>query len=195
MAAASAQTQQISSRYAQALLDTADSEKSVSGLLKDADTVEASLQNEAFSQFIQNPLMSAQEQDGVVQDVAKKQKLSAAFSNLLRLLVENRRLPLLPQIIKSIRAEADRRMGILNVDIESAYPVAAAQEKQILKVLAEATGREVRASVTVNPSLIGGMTVRVGSLVIDDTVAGRLARLKRDLGNFSNENNDNSSKD
>src|SRR3569832_118020 len=98
--------------------------------------------------------------------------------NFVRLLVENDRLSVLPEIAElyeHYRAEAERTV---EAHLVSAFPVDDAQKAQVAAMLKKRLGREVTVSADVDPSLVGGAIIRAGDLVIDGTVLGQLAKLE-----------------
>ncbi len=107
--------------------------------------------------------------------------LTAEGANFVRLLVENRRLTLLPEIAsiyESLKAEAEARV---EASVASAFPLDAAQLKTLEQGLQRRFGRAVRLTATVDASLVGGVVIRAGDLVIDGSVRGRLAGLATEL--------------
>lgn len=108
-------------------------------------------------------------------------KVDRLGENLLRLLAENRRLPLLPAIVREyerLRAEAEARV---EVEIATAAEVPEAQRQALVAAVARRLQRQVQAHWRIEPALLAGAVVRAGDLVIDGSVAGELARLRRDL--------------
>ncbi|MBI3575690.1 MAG: F0F1 ATP synthase subunit delta [Gammaproteobacteria bacterium] len=102
-------------------------------------------------------------------------------ANFVRLLVENRRLNLLPEIAalyEGLRAEAETRV---EATVTSAFSLDAAQLKTLGQGLKRRFGREVRLTAAVDRSLVGGVVIRAGDLVIDGSVRGRLAALASEL--------------
>lgn len=102
-------------------------------------------------------------------------------ANFVRLLVENRRLNLLPEIAalyEGLRAEAEARV---EATVTSAFSLDAAQLKTLEQGLKRRFGREVRLTAAVDRSLVGGVVIRAGDLVIDGSVRGRLAALASEL--------------
>ncbi len=105
------------------------------------------------------------------------ERLSDDARNLVRLLAENRRLVLLPEIAavyEVLRAAAERTV---EAEMVSAYPLDDAQRGRIAEALKARLGRNVTLSATVDESLIGGAIIRAGDLVIDGSVRGKLGRL------------------
>ncbi len=107
--------------------------------------------------------------------------LTAEGANFVRLLVENRRLTLLPEIAaiyESLKAEAEARV---EASVTSAFPLEPAQLKTLEQGLQRRFGRAVHLTATVDASLVGGVVIRAGDLVIDGSVRGRLAGLATEL--------------
>lgn len=105
------------------------------------------------------------------------EQLSEEARNLVRLLAENRRLSLLPEIAavyEVLKAEAE---STVEAEMVSAYPLDDAQRDRIAEALKARLGRKVSLSATVDESLIGGAIIRAGDLVIDGSVRGKLGRL------------------
>ncbi len=105
------------------------------------------------------------------------EQLGEEARNLVRLLAENRRLVLLPEIAavyEVLRAEAE---STVEAEMVSAYPLEDAQRARIAEALKTRLGRNVTLSATVDESLIGGAIIRAGDLVIDGSVRGKLGRL------------------
>lgn len=103
--------------------------------------------------------------------------IDAEAANFVRLLVENRRLGLLPEIVtqfEKLRAEAESRV---EASVVSAFALDAGQLTALEQALTRKLGREVRLSAHVDKSLVGGVVIRAGDLVIDGSVKGRLQEM------------------
>ena len=117
---------------------------------------------------------------GLITDVAGA-KLDAKLANFVRVLADNRRLALLPEIAaryETLRAVAE---NTVDVDVVSATALDAAQQEKLNASLSTRLKRRVRMRISVDPTLLGGLTVRAGDLVIDGSLKGRLQRLATDL--------------
>lgn len=117
---------------------------------------------------------------GLLLDIGGK-NLAAEGANFLRLLVENRRLTLLPEIAaiyESLKAEAEARV---EATVTSAFPLEPAQLKTLEQGLKRRFGRAVHLTATVDANLVGGVVIRAGDLVIDGSVRGRLTGLATEL--------------
>ena len=108
-------------------------------------------------------------------------KLDAGMQNFVRVLAENRRLLLLPEIaaqFAALRAEAE---STVDVEVVSAVALDAAQSDKLGKALTTRLKRQVRMQTSVDASLLGGAVIRAGDLVIDGSLKGRLERLGTEL--------------
>jgi len=104
------------------------------------------------------------------------------WSNFIRLLAENKRLPLLPEIaarFELLRAEFENEVDVV---VTSAVPLSEAQQAKLADSLKTRLRREVRITTALDPALLGGAVIRAGDLVIDGSIKGRLQRLTSDLG-------------
>lgn len=105
------------------------------------------------------------------------QNVNDEGANLARLLIENRRLNLLPEIraqYESLKAEAEARV---EATVTSAFPLEPAQINTLSEALKRKLGREVNLTTAIDKTLMGGIVIRAGDLVIDGSVRGRLADL------------------
>ena len=163
--------------YAQAAFDLAEQGKQLprwSAVLQLANEIEA---DERCAALIGNPRVSATQLAELIIAVAGAE-FDGNAQNFVRLLVENDRLSVLPEIAElyeHYRAEAERTV---EAHMVSAFPVDDAQKAQVAAMLKKRLGREVTVSADVDPSLVGGAIIRAGDLVIDGTVLGQLAKLE-----------------
>lgn len=109
-------------------------------------------------------------------------RLSDEGQNLVRLLVANDRLALVPDIARLFEERKSEHEGVVDVVIESPFPIKPAEETALAEALRRKLGREVRVSSEENAELIGGVRVRAGDLVIDGTVQAQLKQLAHELG-------------
>jgi len=130
--------------------------------------------------FINDPKMSGQ----VLLDAFLKvcgDKLDAGGQNLIKVLVEYKRLSILPAISSAFEALKAAEEGTLDAQIIAAVKPTAAVTKDIVKKLEAKFGKKVSAEVAVDPEIIGGMKIIVGDTVIDASVKGQLQNLAYSL--------------
>jgi len=107
--------------------------------------------------------------------------LSAEAQGLLRTLIENGRLSLLPEIARQFGFLKNTHEGIADADIQSAFALDDAQVAELVAALERKFAIKLRAKVTVDPSLIGGVRVAVGDEVLDSSVKTRLEQMRLSL--------------
>ncbi|MGB9605706.1 MAG: ATP synthase F1 subunit delta, partial [Bryobacteraceae bacterium] len=99
----------------------------------------------------------------------------------LLVVMERRRMGLLGEIREATEQLLDERMGVVRVEIASARELASSQREALESGLARLTGRQPRSRYRIEPELIGGAVVRLGSLIYDGSIRGQLEALKRRL--------------
>lgn len=135
----------------------------------------------AVAPVIGNPLVDRQSLSELLLEIAGE-RVNTEGGNLIRLLVRNSRLSLVPEIeslFEALKAEKER---VLNVHVTSAFALKPAQEKLIADALKAKLGRDVTITSEKSADLIGGVHIRAGDLVIDGSVRGKLQQLANELG-------------
>lgn len=138
------------------------------------------VQDEALAGIVANPRVNKQNTAQLVLDICQDQIHDEA-KNLLKVLIENDKLPLLPQIsvmFEQYRADDE---GYVNVELQSAYPLTKAEQGKYVAMLEKFLHKKVNASVSVDKSLIGGILAKAGDKVIDGSVRGQLHQLAKRL--------------
>jgi F-type H+-transporting ATPase subunit delta len=128
-----------------------------------------------------SPQWSAADLVSLITDVAGA-NLDAGMQNFVRVLAENRRLLLLPEIAAHYEALRSAVENTIDVEVVSAVPLSAAQADKLEQALSTRLKRRVRMQNSVDSTLLGGAVVRAGDLVIDGSLKGRLQRLATELG-------------
>ncbi|HYF58813.1 MAG TPA: F0F1 ATP synthase subunit delta [Burkholderiaceae bacterium] len=141
----------------------------------------AVVRTDAAREMIGNPRMTAAQIVGVVADVAGG--LSAAQRNFASVLADNERLSVLPEIAVIFDGLRNAHEGVLDARIASAFPLDERQVADIVATLEAKHGRKVKPTVSVDPDLIGGISIRIGDEVMDASVRGKLAQLADALMN------------
>lgn len=107
--------------------------------------------------------------------------LPGEVANLVRLLADNGRLAAIPEIAELFEARREADQGVRQVQVRSAFPLAEAERQAIAEAMARRLGAQVELAVEEDPALIGGVEIRAGDLVIDDSVRGKLKQLAHAL--------------
>ena len=131
-------------------------------------------------QFADNPKVGGELVFNVVADVLARQGtvLNPALQNLLRAVLENGRLTVLPEIAAQYQALVNGTSGVSDAVIESAYAIDGAQLAEVVTSLEKRFGRKLNARVEIHPELIGGIRAVVGDEVLDTSVKARLEQMK-----------------
>lgn len=189
MSAASRVSSVVTSRYANALLELAEEGKALPKIesdMKDLDAMLAS--SDDLNELVSNPRIGKTKQREAIEAIAAKAKFQKLTVNFLNVLIENRRLNALAELVKAVLKEISKRRGEKTAYVRVAQDLSAAQIKDLENSLSKASGSPVTLDVQVDPSLLGGMVVTMDSRMVDDSVAGKLERLKKMMGHSSNEN-------
>lgn len=102
-------------------------------------------------------------------------------STLLVRLAERGQLAAVPELAAAVRARVREERNIVDAEVTSAVPLSPDQIGAIARRLGEVTGKDVRVSARVDPSILGGIIARIGSIVYDGSIANRLARMRQKL--------------
>jgi len=169
----------IAARYATAIFELAQEEKSLSAIETDIDTLDAALAESAeLGDLIASPVYSRAEQGAAITAVAAGLGLSENTTNLLRLMASKRRLFVLPQMLRRLHGLIAEEKGEVTADVTAAKALTKAQADKLAKALKASIGKDIKINLAVDESLIGGLVVKVGSRMIDTSIASRLANLQ-----------------
>jgi F-type H+-transporting ATPase subunit delta len=169
----------VAMRYARALFELAHEQKAVDAVASDMAALEKAIsESHELARFVSSPLFGAQQQRAVFEALLGKMKAHALSRRLVEVLIANGRLGLLAQVARGFQALLARERGEVSVRAITAEPLGAAQRKKLQDALARALGRKVDVDNEVNPEIIGGLVLHVGSRMIDASVRSRLFSLQ-----------------
>jgi F-type H+-transporting ATPase subunit delta len=143
-------------------------------------TLSAIASDAAMAEQIGNPNIPRERMCGAILEIVGD-GLSAEAKNLVNLLTANNRLSILPEISSLFEDLTTQHQGVRQVQILSAFDLNDDQQKDLAGVLKKRLGAEVEMTVETDPSLIGGVEIRAGDLVIDGSVRGKLHKLATEL--------------
>jgi F-type H+-transporting ATPase subunit delta len=144
------------------------------------DALAAVAANAELQQFANVPKVNAAQVVQVITSVVNV-PMSDASQNLLRAVIDNGRLSVLPEIATQFRALVNARSGVADAVIYSAFPIESAQLAEVVASMEARFKRKLKASVQLQPDLIGGIRVVVGDEVLDTSVKARLEQMKAAL--------------
>lgn len=145
----------------------------------DIGALDAALRESAdLRNLIGSPIYSRSEQGAAIGALAGRMGLSPVMANVLGLMAQKRRLFVLPQLLQALRARIDEARGEVSAEVVSAQPLSSEQQARLAATLSDRAGKSVRLHTRVDPSLIGGLIVRLGSRMIDTSIRAKLGQLQ-----------------
>ena len=169
----------VAERYASALFDLALTEKKLSSTEGDLGRFGALLDgSDDLMRLVRSPAFTADDQLKAVGAVLDKAKIDGLVGNFIRVVTANRRLFVMPGILSSFTDLMAAHRGEVAADVTVAQALTAAQTKTLKAALKSVVGKDVAFNATVDPSILGGMIVKVGSRQIDTSLKTKLSSLK-----------------
>lgn len=182
MPATSATATGLAQRYATALFDLAKAEQSLDRVEGDLSGFVRLLDESAdLKRLVESPVIGREEQEKAVLDIAGKGGLEALTTRFLGLLARHRRLFALPGIAKAFTAMLAAHKGEVSAEVVSATPLAEADLDTLRQSIAAHVGQAVTVETRVDPALLGGVVVRVGSRMLDASLRTKLQKLEQSL--------------
>ena len=182
MAGESGMVSGLAGRYAVALFDLAEQKKHVDKVLADLDAVARMAETSAdLSRLIRSPVVGRAEQGKAMAAVLKKAGIGGLTLQFIGVAAANRRLFLLPEMIRQFRTLVSRHRGKVAAEVTTARDLSDGQVGDLRTRLRKAVGRDVQLVTRVDPRVLGGMIVRIGSRMIDSSLRTKLDRLAHTL--------------
>ena len=166
--------------YAAAVFKIANESNSTEQWSQMLSFLAAVVKDKEMAVIIDNPKVSQDKLAQLMKDICQEQ-FSQEAQNLLKLLIQNDRLILAPQIAALYEIHKAQAEGYIDVDVKTAYSFTKEEQKKFAKVLEHALSKKVRMNITVDKSLIGGFLAKAGDRVIDGSIKGQLQQLAKRL--------------
>lgn len=171
-------TASLAGRYASALYDLAKERDQVATVEGDlANLAEAIRQSDDFAALIRNPEVSRDAAAKAVEGIAGLLNLSELSKSFLGVLANNRRLGKLPEVARAFASIAAAARGEVTATVTTAHPLGDAQRRELAAKLKVREGRDVKIDAAVDPAILGGLVVTIGSRRIDGSLRTRLNSL------------------
>ena len=167
-------------RYAEAAFEVAVRDDTVKAWRAELDTAASIASDERVARMLANPALPLEERHSMAEKIFGK-VVSAPVLNLIKLMIRRGRIHELPRLAAEFRRLDNVRLGITLATATSAAPLTKDEVKALTERMEQFTGGRVELNVQVDPSLLGGVVVRVGDRLIDGSVRGRLERLRNQL--------------
>ena len=166
-------------RYATALFDLAQESNAVAQVQADLKAFDALVgANPDLARLVRSPVFSADEQTRALVAVLAKAGIKGVAANFLRVVAANRRLFAAREMIRGFNALVAKHKGEVTAEVTVAEPLNDARMNEIRDALKQVTGKDVQVDVTVDPSIIGGLKVKVGSRMVDASLRTKLNSIK-----------------
>ncbi|MGB9174984.1 MAG: F0F1 ATP synthase subunit delta [Bradyrhizobium sp.] len=169
----------VSGRYATALFELARDEKSIDAVKADLDKFDTMLADSAdLKRLVRSPVFSSEIQAKALSAVLDKAGISGISANFLKVLTVNRRLFAVDQVIRAFRALVAKFKGEATADVTVAEQLSDKNLDALKTALKSVTGKDVSLNVNVDPSIIGGLVVKLGSRMVDSSLRTKLNSIK-----------------
>ncbi|WOH82036.1 F0F1 ATP synthase subunit delta [Bradyrhizobium sp. BEA-2-5] len=179
MAAEDTSVSGVSGRYATALFELARDEQSVDQVRADLDKFDALLNESAdLKRLVRSPVFAADAQLKALSAVLAKAGIAGISANLLKVLTANRRLFVVADVIRGYRALVAKFKGEATAEVTVAEQLSDKNLDALKVALKSVTGKDVALNVKVDPSIIGGLVVKLGSRMVDGSLRTKLNSIK-----------------
>jgi len=169
----------VSGRYATALFELARDEKSVDAVVADLAKFDAMLaESDDLRRLVRSPVFSADSQSKALAAVLDKAEIAGIAANFLNVLTANRRLFAVADVIRAFRALVAKFKGEATADVTVAEALSDTNLDTLKVALKSVTGKDVALNVKVDPSIIGGLVVKLGSRMVDSSLRTKLNSIK-----------------
>jgi len=169
----------VSGRYATALFELARDERSVDAVKADVDKFEAMLaESDDLKRLVRSPVFSADVQSKALAAVLDQADISGISANFLKVLTANRRLFAVGEVIRAFRALVAKFKGEATADVTVAESLSEKNLDALKSALKSVTGKDVALNVKVDPAIIGGLVVKLGSRMVDSSLRTKLNSIK-----------------
>ena len=169
----------VSGRYATALFELARDEKSVDAVKADLDRFAAMLaESDDLKRLVRSPVFTAEVQARALDAVLAKAEIGGIAAKFLKVLTANRRLFAVSDVIRAFRALVAKFKGEATADVTVAEPLSDKNLDALKSALKSVTGKDVALNVNVDPSIIGGLVVKLGSRMVDSSLRTKLNSIK-----------------
>ncbi len=179
MANSASMTSVVAARYASSLFEVATEAGKIDQVEKDLSQFDSMIRSsDDLMRLVRSPVFSTDDQGKAVGALLDKAKITGLAANLVRLLARNRRLFVAPAMLGEYRKLVAAHRGEATAEVTLARLLNDAQMKELKAAINSAVGKDVTIQAVVDPAILGGMIVKVGSQQIDTSIRTKLSSLK-----------------
>lgn len=170
---------QIADRYAKALFELADEQGLLDGVADDLGRLTATIdESPDMLRLVRSPVLRREEQGRAMAAILEAMEVTDLTRRFVGLIAQNRRLFVLTDIVAAFLAELARRRGEMTAEVTAAKALSDAQVQSLRDSLQRALGGKVSVDHAVDPTLIGGMIVKIGSRMVDTSLRTQLTKMQ-----------------
>ncbi len=172
----------LAKRYAKAMVDLGQEKDNLAEYAQSLTTLSGLMESsEDFREVMINPVFTVDDKKKIAGRVLDQMKTDPMVVNFISLLIDRKRIDQLPGIAVAFAAMLDEIRGITRAQVTSAAALGDDELARVTKVLSGLSGKQVELTSAVDPSLLGGLTAKVGDTVYDGTIRTQLNQLKESL--------------
>jgi F-type H+-transporting ATPase subunit delta len=169
----------LAGRYASALFELAEDAGQVDAVGRGLKAFDAMIEgSEDLARLVRNPVFTADQQLAAVSTLMDKAGIGGLAGNFIRLLATKRRLFAFRDMVRAYQAIADAKAGVVRAEVTVAETLSDKNRKSVQDALRAVTGKSVEIAERVDPSIIGGLIVKLGSRMVDSSLRTKLNSLK-----------------
>lgn len=179
MATSSSPVSGVAERYALSLFELARDEGSIEVVETELSQFQTLIdENDDFRRLVESPAFTSEEQLAAITAISADAGASQLTGNFLKVVAANRRLFVLPGIVKSFRVKAAAHRGEAEAEVVSAHALSDEQRRELSAAIGAYAGKTVTMRESVDPSILGGLIVKIGSRQVDTSLRTKLNSLK-----------------
>ena len=166
-------------RYATALYDLALEQRALDSVKADLDRFDAMIEgSEDLNRLVRSPVFTAEEQKNALAVILEKAEIGGIAANFLRLVAQKRRLFAVREMVRAFRAFVARHKGETRAEVTVAEPLSENHLNALKAALKSTTKKEVALDIRVDPTILGGLIVKLGSRMVDASLKTKLNSIK-----------------
>lgn len=166
-------------RYATALFELAQEAKAVDQVGADLANFQALMdESDDLKRLVRSPVFSAEDQISALEALCAQAQITSLAVNFIKLVAQNRRLFVLADMIKAYRTLVAQSKGEITAEVTSADALSSKHLADLKAAIKASVGQDVQLSTRVDPAILGGLIVKVGSRMVDNSLKTKLQNLK-----------------
>lgn len=173
----------IAKRYAKALIEVAEELKKLDRVTQDVQLIDSMIRSSRDLQlFLKSPIIREDKKREIIQEIFADSRVDPIILKFILLLVEKKREDLLHDIVKMYQELYDEKVGVVSAEIVTALELNSNEKRNVEKKILELTGaKKVKAIYKVDPSIIGGIMIKIGDTVYDASIKRKIQLLREQL--------------